>query len=401
MRCVRSDGSHYGTGGKCRKGIQDEERAWLEPKSKQFPELAGKFEALAEKVADLDPELRKSFNAGLKEGFIPPEFHNWKNEKGETLGKGEKKLPYSQEEKVTAISKQINGWTKLAETGYPKGVKLRDNTLLPPPKGMTPSVTGSGLAIWVRASDKRKFNWKPDGIIRQSRADKSDTTKYIPAIASFKKSQDAKGGSWPTQTLSPRKDIKLDVDHIVNNLTPAQKRAIVANGLPYAGNKNMPGAEVKKYYNSLSKEEKAQKLDGRLRDIVQRYVDQGGRSGISGQPIALPGLEPNVKRGEARSTVDHFNPISGGKGQTPEQVAKKFDVHRNFLLAEEGPNSNRSNTPWDKWLDRETKNSGPETSFVKVPSQSPKRNPYTLSDRPADKSLDKKLDSLLASVRKD
>ena len=73
---------------------------------------------------------------------------------------------------------------------------------------------------------------------------------------------------------------------------------------------------------------------------------------MSGKPVALPGLEP--KKGEERSSVDHFRPISTNRAAAlpATEMRKLADNYKNFLIAEEGPNSQRGARTWDSWLDR-------------------------------------------------
>jgi hypothetical protein len=132
----------------------------------------------------------------------------------------------------------------------------------------------------------------------------------------------------------------------------------VFNGLDATGNE---GIKLRAYYNANPKEKEA-----RLTEIVQRWHDQGGRSGVSGKPVAIPGLEP--KKGEERSSVDHFQPISTNRAASlpAAQMRKLADNYQNFLIAEEGPNSQRGARTWDSWLDR--REGGGGTNSTRPPS---------------------------------
>jgi tRNA A-37 threonylcarbamoyl transferase component Bud32 len=144
--------------------------------------------------------------------------------------------------------------------------------------------------------------------------------------------------------MSPREGLPKTAAEVIKSLTPSEKNAIVFNGLDATGNE---GLKLRAYYNANPKEKEA-----RLNEIVQRWHDQGGRSGVSGKPVALPGVEP--KKGEERSSVDHFQPISTDRAKALPAVdmRKIADNYKNFLIAEEGPNSQRGAREWDTWLDR-------------------------------------------------
>jgi hypothetical protein len=88
---------------------------------------------------------------------------------------------------------------------------------------------------------------------------------------------------------------------------------------------------------------------------------------VSGKPVALPGLEP--KKGEERSSVDHFQPISTNRAAAlpAADMRRIADNYKNFLVAEEGPNSQRQARSWDSWLDKQ-EGGGAKTSKAKTPT---------------------------------
>jgi tRNA A-37 threonylcarbamoyl transferase component Bud32 len=133
------------------------------------------------------------------------------------------------------------------------------------------------------------------------------------------------------------------VNDIINGLTATEKNAILRNGLDASKNE---GKKLIQYYKDNPKEAEA-----RVREVVERWYAQGGRSGVSGKPVALPGLDP--KPGESRSSVDHQTPISRDRKLNPAalQTRKTLDKFENFLIAEEGPNTNRADVPWSQWHD--------------------------------------------------
>jgi hypothetical protein len=58
MRCRRSDSTFYGTGGTCRKGVQDESKL-VKELSARFPTLAGDLTKLSKRINSLPDKEKK------------------------------------------------------------------------------------------------------------------------------------------------------------------------------------------------------------------------------------------------------------------------------------------------------------------------------------------------------
>ena len=261
-----------------------------------------------------------------------------------------KDVAYTPAEIVQALTSQVKSWSLMIKEGPPKQLQNRIGEKQPAPKGMTPFVSSSGQKNWISPENGLKYSsGTKEGTWRQNRAAKLDTLRRLPAISEFRKEQREKKENWPTQSLPPREDLKgVTTAQLLAKLTNKEKNSIVFNGLNAT---DQEGLILRNYYNANPKEKEA-----RLREIADRYLAQGGRSGVSGKPVALPGLEP--KSGEERSSVDHFRPISTdrkNKELTAADIRRIADNGKNFLIAEEGPNSQRSNKEWDVWLDRVSK----------------------------------------------
>lgn len=299
--------------------------------------FSGRTEALNAQLA----ELQKKINA------LPPEQQAYWNEQ---INKqmnpklaSRNGTPYSQEKTDKSLLSQAKAWNFLVENGQPAELMNRIGEKRPAPKGMIPDVTSSGQRKWISPDDGLKYSLNK-GNWRQNRVSKADTERRLPSISEFRREQREKGQEWPTQRLSPRPDLPKTVKEVINSLSNSEKNAIVFNGLDATGNE---GVKLRAYYNANPKEKEA-----RLTEIVQRWHDQGGRSGASGQPVALPGLEP--KKGEERSSVDHFQPISTNRAASlpASDMRRIADNYKNFLITEEGPNSQRGARTWDSWLDK-------------------------------------------------
>lgn len=366
MRCRRDNNTFYGTGGTCRKGVQDE-YGWVGEFAERFPSLKSSLQSLKNRVEALQGDEKEVFKKAINEQLGVDNLRkNWENEKGEVKKKGEKGRAYTEQEKEAALKSQVNGWNKLLDNGYPKVLVLRNGENVIPPSNMVPIVTRAngqpGYNIFENEKSAGRFNPKlGNGVYTQNRSNNNDVDRVLTKISEFKKSQEASGLQWPTQKLQPRTDIELNTDKILASLTVAEKRSIALRGLPIRGDKNMPGAELKRWYEQP--ENKAF-LEQRLRDIVDRYVEQGGRSGITGNPVNLPGLPARREFNEEKSTVDHFNPISGGKKLLPPDIRTLFDHKGNFLITEEGPNQARQNASWSSWLDKRLKNQQSNTAVL-------------------------------------
>lgn len=251
--------------------------------------------------------------------------------------------PYTPEKTNRSLTSQAKAWNFLISNGPPGELMNRIGEKRPAPKGMIPDVTSSGQRKWISPDDGLKYSLNK-GNWRQNRVSKADTDRRLPDITNFRKEQQATGAAWPTQKLPPREGLPKTPAEIIKGLSNAEKNAIVFNGLDATGNE---GIKLRAYYNANPAEKEA-----RLTEIVQRWHDQGGRSGVSGKPVALPGLDP--KKGEERSSVDHFQPISTNRAAAlpASEMRKLADNYKNFLIAEEGPNSQRGARTWDSWLDK-------------------------------------------------
>jgi hypothetical protein len=241
---------------------------------------------------------------------------------------------------------------------------------------MIPDVSSAGQRKWISPDDGLKYSGGKNGVWRQNRVSKLDTLRRLPDISDFRREQQAKGGNWPTQTLSPRPDLETNPDKLLASLTKGEKNAIVFNGLDASVNE---GVKMRRWYDENPAEKEA-----RLREVVERYIAQGGRSGVSGKPIALPGLEP--KPGEERSSVDHFQPISTNRSAnlSPAEVRKVADNGKNFLMTEEGPNSQRGARDWGDWLNKQEKEQakgGGSASIAPKPVKSTAKRPALTTEQ--------------------
>ena len=362
MRCQRKDGSYYGTSGQCRKGVESGQEDWREIHSRRGPSVEAVVAKLKDTLEGMDEGEREFWDSRIHESFSDV-----------TLNKHGNGKPYTQEEKDSALLSQAKAWHELISQPQPSKLALRNGEEMDAPSGMIPKVTPAGQKGWIHPETGRLFSPPKDkssremGVWSQNRAGKEDTLRRVPAILSFRKEQEAKGGKWPTQSLPPRDDIELDAKKILSGLSQSDRNAIVFNGLDATKNE---GVRLRRWYDENPTEK-----EGRLNEIVERYVAQGGRSGVSGQPIALPGVKP--KPGEERTSVDHFNPISSVRSEKemgPADFRRLVDKGENFLITEEGPNSNRGNREWGAFADRyekEAAKGGAATPALK-PTPAPK-----------------------------
>jgi len=237
MRCERKDGTFYGTGGKCRLGVQNEEREWFDRESKRWPQHSKKLEELAEKVSNLPEEQRKIINSALAIQLIAEGLRkNWEGDDGEKV-KGKGGRAYTEEESSVAMGKQVNGWNRLIDSGPPKTVVLRNNQKIDPPAVTVPEVKQSsgqaGYREVVNGKPTTKLSiTKTPGVYSQNRANKSDSLRVIQTIDSFRSAQLKAGKKWPAQELEPRKDIELNPDKIWNSLSKREIMSIATVGLP-------------------------------------------------------------------------------------------------------------------------------------------------------------------------
>jgi tRNA A-37 threonylcarbamoyl transferase component Bud32 len=317
--------------------------------------LDAELNALSAKISKLSPEQQTYWNDQINKQMNP----KLASRNG---------TPYTPERTNRSLTSQAKAWNYLVENGQPKELMNRIGEKRPAPKGMIPDVTSSGQRKWISPDDGLKYSLSK-GNWRQNRVSKADTDRRLPDITNFRKEQQAANAAWPTQSLPAREGGIKSVNEILKGLSSAEKNAIVFNGLDATGNE---GVKLRQYYNANPAEKEA-----RLREVVQRWHDQGGRSGVSGKPVALPGLEP--KPGEERSSVDHFKPISTSRGKelAPAAIRNVADNYKNFLIAEEGPNSQRGARTWDSWLDRRESEGKPKTPRVTASKTTTTKTPDT------------------------
>lgn len=308
---------------------------WRTKYSGMSPQLDKELGKLQESISKLSPEQQAFWNAQI-------------NKQMNAKLASRDGTPYPPAKTNNSLVSQAKAWQDLINNGAPKQLMNRIGEKRPAPSGMMPDVTSSGQRKWISPEDGLKYSaGTKEGVWRQNRVSKQDTLRRLPSISDFRKEQQSSGGEWPTQKLSPREGLPKTVDEVIKGLSNKEKNSIVFNGLDATGNE---GLKLRRYYDANPAEKEA-----RLREIVQRWHDQGGRSGVSGQPVALPGLEP--KKGEERSSVDHFQPISTNRAASlpAEDMRKIADNYKNFLIAEEGPNSQRGARTWDSWMDKNEK----------------------------------------------
>ena len=308
------------------------------------PALDEQLDALSAKISKLSPEQQTYWNEQINKQMNP----KLASRNG---------TPYTPERTNRSLTSQARAWNSLVENGQPAELMNRIGEKRPAPKGMIPDVTSSGQRKWISPDDGLKYSLR-QGNWRQNRVSKADTDRRLPDITNFRKEQQTAGSAWPAQKMAPREGLPKSVDAVIKGLSPADKNAIVFNGLDATGNE---GIKLRQYYNDNPKEKEA-----RLREIVQRWHDQGGRSGVSGKPVALPGMD--AKPGEERSSVDHFQPISTNRAASlpAADMRKIADNYKNFLIAEEGPNSQRGARTWDSWLDRRENEGGRKAKDAKL-----------------------------------
>ncbi len=305
---------------------------WKTKYSGMSPQLDAELAKLQKSISKLSPEQQAYWNDQI-------------NKQMNAKLAGRNGEPYSPVKTNKSLVSQARAWQDLIEWGAPQQLKNRIGELRPAPTGMMPDVTSSGQRKWISPDDGLKYSdGSKEGIWRQNRVSKLDTERRLPDISDFRKEQKGNGEAWPTQKLSPREGLPKTADEVLKGLSQKEKNSIVFNGLDATGNE---GLKLRQYYDANPSEKEA-----RLREIVQRWHDQGGRSGASGKPVALPGLEP--KSGEERSSVDHFEPISTNRAASlpAADMRKIADNYKNFLIAEEGPNSQRGARTWDSWMDK-------------------------------------------------
>lgn len=330
-RCVRPDGSSYPSSGSCRKGKEEAAPEWFKKWEGRSTGLDSSLNSLLSRYSQLPEEEKELWSRRIKEDFDNPKL------------KSKHGVPYTDERIDKMMSSHCKAWVQMMGDGPPSTlVRFGDQSEFEAPKGMIPRVVGgsSGQKTWINPQNGLIYNHKPGGKATQARASNEDKNRRIKDFVNFKKYREKSREPWPTQSLDPIGE-KKDFDKVWKSLTEKEVSAIALNGLDPTGFDFR--SRLAQWYNSNPEIREA-----RAKDIVRRWVDQDGRSGVTGQPVAIPGLKP--KNGEERSSTDHFNPLSGANsGMSNEEIREKFDNYNNYMIAEPAFNQGRGNRSWESY----------------------------------------------------
>ena len=351
--CQRPDGSIYGisSGYTCRKGVP------VDPKSvgitrenwRQVGEVYGSQTSAAVKTISanlekLDPKDRAAWESAIPDMVVDTKICVGTSK----LDENGQPVVVKESEYDGQMAKRILGYNQMLVDGPPSYIQRRNGDI-EPADSIVPTVSVRGGGRWVDTKSGLKFGHKTgQDTLTQMSAGKIDRERRIDDAVKFRDTtlgkkglaKNSVGTTWPAQSLP--NDRKLNSDDIIKSLSKDEKHFLAVNGLSATKH----GSAQKDVFDKVRKAGPEQ--DKRVREIVDRYVAQGGRSGVTGKPVSLPGVKP--KPGEEQGTVDHLNPISGAKGPKQGgsygQTKKQFDNFKNFLIAEEGLNEGRGNRDW-------------------------------------------------------
>ena len=344
-RCVRKDGSAYASPGKCRKGVEQEKPEWTKKWYGRSSQLDQSLDNMYYAFQSLPEKDKPTWKRRIEEDLFNPKT------------KSKHGVPYGEDRINSMISSHAKAWVQMMEDGPPSIlVRFGDRSEFLAPKGMIPRVVGGsvGIKTWINPDNGSIYNHKPGGKATQSRASKEDRDRRLKDLVAFKKERESSNQGWPARSLEPEGD-KKDFDKVWKSLTKSQVNAIALNGLDPTGFDFRSGLANWYNTNPSIKEQRA-------KDIVRRWVEQDGRSGVTGKPVAIPGLTPG--KGEERSSTDHFNPLSGASSRTSfEQIRKEFDNFDNYMVAEPAFNQGRGNREWGAYAKRFETSEFSESTF--------------------------------------
>ena len=346
--CQRPDGSMYGHGGKnCHQGVpvnphdvgitRDTWRDLGKVYGSATTAAAGRLSATLDK---LTPAQRKDWEEVIADGCVDTQIIT-KLTGGKTLDES----GYDGQ-----MAKRMDGYDKLIREGPPKQFTLRNGDPIDVADPQ-PVVTGMGQGKWVNPETGMRHSHETGRQVATGAIDVArragDGVEYREKVlANPPKETNNRGDKWPVQELP--KSQQLDPDKILSEMTNAERKAVSQNGLSMT-KKGSPQNDV---FEELQRNPEMR--EKRLREIVERYAEQGGMSGVSGKPVALPGLKPGP--GQETSSVDHHTPISTAtsisKGGTIEQIRGTIDNKKNFLIAEESLNKQRGDRDWNTEIGR-------------------------------------------------
>ncbi len=422
VTCQRPDGSVYGNGGaQCHRGAPVDPRSvgitpesWRDLGAVYGPETTAAVDTISANLELLTPEQRAPWEKAIPEMCVNTQICVGTSRRNSETGELETEPESAWDNQM---AKRISGYNKMLVDGPPSSIRLRNGEVVPT-DDLQPTVSNRGVARWVDPKTGLKYSHKTgQDTVEQTSFGIMDRARRSEDSVGFRKATNANSGpknsmgnSWPRQEMP--KDQQLDPDKILSGLSKREKDSIIFNGL----SKTAHGTPQHDVYTALVKSPEMQQA--RLREVVERYAAQGGLSGVSGKPVALPGLP--AKPGQERSSVDHLRPISTSKsvskGGTVGGIRASHDNKRNFLVAEESLNSGRGERPWSPELDKFVKvrdaglkaeaSGPPPAKFVGIPrSNTPAPSPRVRTTRaPSNLAARRekdlvKLDRELASLR--
>lgn len=351
--CQRPDGSVYpiNPSHTCRQGVP------VDPKSvgitrenwRQVGAVYGPETDAAVKTISANLDKLSSKDRAAWEGAIPDMIVDTKICVGTSkLDSDGSPITVKESEFDKQMAKRVNGYNQMLVDGPPSYIQRRNGDI-EPADSLVPTVSNRGGGRWVDTKSGLRFGHKTgEDTLTQMSAGKIDRERRIDDAVKFKDTTLGKSGlpknslgtSWPAQSLPG--DRKLNSDDIIKGLSKSERHFLSINGLSATKH----GSAQKEIFDKVNKAGPEQ--DRRVKEIVDRYVKQGGRSGVTGKPVSLPGVKP--KPGEEQGTVDHLNPISKAKGSKDggsySKTKSSFDNFKNFLIAEEGLNEGRGNREW-------------------------------------------------------
>lgn len=355
QRCERPNGTHYGTAGQCRKGAPVDPREagitaenWRDLGSVYGSETTAAVAAISANLEKLTPAQREPWEKAIPEMCVDTKICTATSRKDPVTGKEEIEPESSYDGQMAS---RILGYNKMLADGPPSNIELRNGDIVPA-GNLQPTVSLRGGARWVDPETTLKYTHKGKDVATQTGYGKLDRARRIDDATAYRDAskgvavKNSVGKSWPRQELP--KSQQLDADEIIAGLSKRERNSITFNGL----SKTAHGTPQHDVAVALNKSPAMQQT--RLREIVERYAAQGGVSGVSGKPVALPGLK--AKPGQERSSVDHLSPISTAKsvknGGSAGGIRKSHDNKKNFLIAEESLNSGRGDRPWSGEIDK-------------------------------------------------
>lgn len=250
---------------------------------------------------------------------------------------------YTPDEIVSISGKTLNKASKELIGNAPTKLDYGTKDLIEASVGMRPEIRARQIG-WRDpiTGDKVGFaviNSSNERVSKKNGVSDSDFSRWLwsasPKAAAYKEKLESQGIPWPRP--KDRVPSKEEIDDLVKKNPGLWKAGLNDQ------NKEIKRDDAFAVYEINSKNPSAQALEARelkSRAVAEAWLSQNGISTMTGEPMPLP--RGKRERGEAKSTVDHIEPISTWNHLPARERTLMADRAENYQIIEASLNTKKS-----------------------------------------------------------